>query len=166
MSEMVIPLLAALVVLVGLVKGVPVYDAFVKGAKAGFHSALGILPNLAAMLMAVNLMRASGLLLKLESFFIPFLEVVGIPSEAAPLMLMRPFTGSGALAMLQSIFETAGPDSRAGLVASTLMGASETIFYTLGIYMSAAHMKRCGYVLPAALAAWLAGSITAGLFYR
>lgn len=166
MSDYLLAGAALGIVAYGLLKGVKVYDAFVTGAKDGLRTAVNILPNLAAMLTAIALMSGSGLLGGLQSLMAPALMWMGIPKEAAPLMLLRPFSGSGSLAILGSILETAGPDSRAGLVASTLMGSSETIFYTLGIYMAAAKVRKSRYALPAALAAWLAASWAAGLFYR
>lgn len=166
MSDLLILLLIICALLYGLLKKVAVYDAFAAGAKEGLRTAVAILPNLSAMLIAVNLLRASGLLSEIQKILSPVFASVGIPREATPLMLIRPFSGSGALAVLESILVNEGPDSRAGLVSSALMGSSETIFYTLGIYMSAAKVSDSRYALPAALAAWIAGSCTTGLFYR
>ena len=146
----------------GLYKGVPVYDAFLSGAKEGLRSAVSILPNLAAMLIAVSVMNESGLMALLLSWLAPLFECIGVPKEAAPVMLMRPFSGSGALAMLSDLMAKAGPDSRAGRVASALIGSSETIFYTLGIYMAAGGVNRSRYALPAALIGWFAASCVAG----
>ncbi|MBQ8536372.1 MAG: spore maturation protein [Clostridia bacterium] len=166
MSEMIILAVVLGILLYGLLKGVPVYDAFIAGAREGLRSAVSILPNLAAMLTAIALLNASGLMAGIQTLLAPLWEWMGIPQEAGPLMIMRPFSGSGSLAMLGNLMETTGPDSRAGLVASTLMGSSETIFYTLGIYMAAGRVTKSRYALPAALLAWLAASCTAGLFYR
>ena len=147
-------------------KGVPVYEAFVEGAKEGLKTAVTILPYMIAMLSAIVLMQRSGFLASLTQLLTPVFTFLGIPKSVAPLMLLRPFSGSASLAMLQNILETQGPDSRAGLVASTLMGSTETIFYTCGLYLGAAGVKKSRYAIPASLVAWLVGSVAAGLFYR
>ena len=141
----------------------PVYDAFVDGAREGLRSAGRILPSLIAMLCAIRAFAACGLMDQLCALFAPGLDRVGIPKEALPLMLLRPLSGSGALAMLRQILADCGPDSRAGLVASVMMGSSETVFYTCGLYLSAAGAHSSRHTVPCALLAWLAGSIAAGL---
>lgn len=161
----VVPMMVFAVVAYGLVKKVDVYAAFVKGAKAGLQTAVLILPGMGAMLIAIALMRQSGLLDGLTRALAPAFQLIGIHRDAVPLMLMRPLSGSGSLAMLGSIFNTHGADSQVGLLASTLMGSSETIFYTIGIYLAAANVKKSGYAIPAAMAAWLVGGVVAGLFY-
>ena len=153
------------IVLYGWLRKVNLYDAFVKGAKEGMESAISILPNLMAMLTAIQLMRASGLLGGLERITAPLLHAIGLPEETAPLMLMRPFSGSGAMAILTELLQSAGADSRAGLTASTLMGSSETIIYTMGIYAAAGKVTSFRYALPAALGAWFLSCVVAGMFY-
>ncbi len=166
MDKWLLPCLILLIVGGGLIKGVPVYDAFVAGAKEGLKTAVTILPYMIAMLSVIFLMQKSGLLSSVTKLLSPVFDALGIPQPVAPLMLLRPFSGSASLAMLQNILSDQGTDSRAGLVASTLMGSTETIFYTCGIYLGAAGVKKSRYAIPAALAAWLTGSIVAGLFYR
>ena len=166
MDKWLLPVLILLIVGAGLIKGVPVYDAFIDGAKEGLKTAVTILPYMIAMLSAIVLMQRSGFLSSLTQLLMPVFTFLGIPKSVAPLMLLRPFSGSASLAMLQNILETQGPDSRAGLVASTLMGSTETIFYTCGLYLGAAGVKKSRYAIPAALIAWLVGSVVAGLFYR
>ena len=93
----------------------------------------------------------------------PALAFAGIPRETIPLMLMRPLSGSASLAMLKTVLDACGPDSRAGLVACVMMGSSETVFYTCGVYLAAAGVKKSRYTVPCALLAWLAGSLAAGV---
>lgn len=166
MSNAIVLAFATLCLLLGAIKRVPLYDTFVAGAKKGLQTAAKILPNLAAMLIAISLLKASGLMDAVQNLLSPLLDSMGIPNGAAPLMLMRPFSGSGSLAMLKNIMNSYGPDSRTGLIACTLMGSSETIFYTLGIYMAAGKINRCRYALAAALIAWLTAAWVAGQFYR
>lgn len=140
------------------------YDLFVQGAKEGIRTAIDILPNLAAMLCAIRLMQDSGLMSALCAACAPAAALLGLPAETLPLMMIRPVSGSAALAMLEQLLNQFGADSRIGLIASTIMGSSETIFYTVCVYMSAAGEKKTGYAVPCALlgalaAAWLAGRL-------
>ena len=146
-------------------KRIPMYDVFVSGAKNGMRTAVQVLPNLAAMLCATQLMQASGLLDALCSACAPFLQWMGLPGETAPLILIRPISGSGALAMLKEILERCGADSRSGLIASTVMGSSETIFYTVCVYMSAAGQTKTSYAIPCSLIGAFAGTWLAGMLF-
>ena len=147
---------------VGAARRTPLYDSFAEGAKEGLQTALGILPSLIAMLCAIRAFSASGLMDILGQALYPVLRIFGIPRETLPLMLLRPLSGSASLAALKDILRACGPDSRAGLVASVMMGSSETVFYTCGVYLAAAGVKKTRHVSPCALLAWLAGSAAAG----
>ena len=170
MRDAAIPAVLLLTLLAGLVKRVPVYEAFLAGAKRGLQTALDILPSLAAVLAAVSLLTASGAMDWLLRALAPMLRGLGVPEGSLPVLLMRPFSGSASLAMLEKTLETYGPDSMEGLVASAMMGSSETIFYTLTLYLAAAGVKRSRYAAPAALLAWLAGGLAGawacGLLYQ
>ena len=83
-----------------------------------------------------------------------------------PLLIMRPLSGSASLALLGDILRAYGPDSRTGLVASAMMGSGETVLYTCAVYLSAAGIKKSRYIIPVSLAGWIAGCVTAGLFFR
>ena len=165
LNEWLIPALLLALLIPAAWKRLPVYDLFVKGAAEGLRTAVQVLPNLAAMLCAISLMQASGLLDALCGLCAPALAWLGLPREVAPLMLIRPLSGSGATAMLQTILESCGPDSRAGLIACTTTGAGETIFYTVCVYMSAVSEKRTGCAVPCALAGALAGCWLAGMLF-
>jgi len=147
----------------GWIRRVPLYDVFLKGAKEGLNVAKEILPSMIAMLCAVRAFSACGLLDQLCGALEPVSALMGLPRETMPLMLLRPLSGSGSLAMLREILSQYGPDSRAGMTACVMMGSSETIFYTCGIYLSAAGVKKSRHTIPCALLSWLAGSIAAGL---
>ena len=158
----VMPALIGLVIAYGLIRRVPLYDSFVRGAKQGLRVAVDILPFLVAMLPVIALMETSGAMAFLVRFLGPALTALGIPAETLPLMLLRPLSGSASLAMLERTLTLVGPDSYAGRVASTLMGSSETIFYTAALYLGAANIRRSRHAIPAAVIAWLAGSVAAG----
>ncbi len=165
-GEVLLPVIIGLVIVYGLVRRVPIYDSFVRGAKQGLQVATDILPFLVAMLPAIALMEASGAMAILVRLLGPVLAAMGLPSEVMPMMMLRPLSGSASLAMLERTLAAVGPDSYAGRVASTLMGSSETIFYTAAIYLGAAGVRKSRYALPAALLAWLAGSVAAGWVCR
>ena len=164
-GEMLLPLFMLVILLAAAWKRVPVYDEFVSGAREGMRTAVQVLPNLAAMLCAISLMQASGLMDALCSLCTPLSRLIGVPSETMPLILLRPMSGSASLAMLENILQKYGADSRIGLVASTVMGSSETIFYTVCVYMSAAGEKQTGYAIPCSLLGALAGTWLAGRLF-
>jgi len=164
-SDWILPGMTMFILFAGVWKRLPVYDVFVGGAKEGMGTGVRILPNLAAMLCAITLMQASGLMELLCSLCAPALRWLGLPGETAPLLIIRPLSGSGALAVVEQIMETCGPDSREGLIACTIMGSSETIFYTVCVYMSASERRDTGYAVPCALAGSLAGAWMAGMLF-
>ena len=150
------------IVLRGWMTGCDVYGAFLQGAERGMKSAAALLPALCGMLLMLALMNASGLSELLSRVLSPLTKGMHLPEEVAPMLLLRPLTGSGSLAALESIYETCGVDSRAGRIASVLMGSSETIFYTMTVYLGAAEVKRLPYVLGASLAAYLFSAALCG----
>lgn len=147
------------ILLRGVMTGTDAYAAFLRGAERGMRSAAALLPALCAMILLLRMMNASGLTQALTGSLTPLLQRIGLPREVAPMILLRPLTGSGSLAALEEVFRTCGVDSRAGRIASVLMGSSETIFYTMTVYTGAAGVKR----VPGAFAASLAGYAAAVL---
>ena len=162
MTGLLLPLFLLGCLAAGAARLAPLYDAFVEGAREGLKTAVRVLPSLMAMLCAVRAFSACGLLDALCGAAAPALAWAGIPRETLPLMLMKPLSGSASLAALRDIFRACGPDSRPGRVASVMMASSETVFYTCGLYLSAARVKYSRHTVPCALLAWLAGSIAAG----
>ncbi|MBQ9263449.1 MAG: spore maturation protein [Clostridia bacterium] len=157
-----LPLFVLLCLGVGAFRRVPLYDVFLEGARTGIDTARRIVPALIAMLCAIRTFSACGLMDALCALCAPALNAVGIPPQVLPLMLLKPLSGSASLAVLKTILDTYGPDSRIGLVASVMMGSSETVFYTCGVYLAAAGVKKSRHTVPCALLAWLAGSVAAG----
>ncbi len=161
----IIPALMLLLLLCAAWKRLPGYDLFVKGAREGMRVAVSVLPNLAAMLCAITLMQASGLMDALCRLCAPMFQWFGLPAEVAPLMLLRPMSGSASLAMVEHLLNEYGADSRVGLIACTVMGSSETIFYTVCVYMSGIDDRRTGYAVPCSLLGALAGIWVAGRLF-
>jgi len=158
-SAFAVPLVVAFILVHGYIKGVKVYEVFVEGAAEGIKTSLRILPYLIAILMAIGVFRSSGAMDILLALLKVPARLLGIPAEVTPLVLIRPLSGSGALGVLSEILNTYGPDSFAGRVAATMMGSTETIFYTITVYFGAGGIKDTRHVLPAALVADLAGVI-------
>lgn len=154
---------AGLIVLRGAVRGVDVYGAVLSGGREGAKAAAGLLPALCAMTALLMVMEASGLNAALSRMLSPLLLLMKLPEELAPMLVLRPITGSGSLTALQQIFERCGVDSRAGRIASVLMGSSETIFYTLTVYLGATDLRRLPWVVPVSVAAYLTGAAVCGL---
>lgn len=148
-----IPLLLAAVALYALYKGVDVFPTFLRGAKSGLSTAVGILPTMIGMLTVVYMLRASGAIDLAAAALAPVLTVLGIPSECAALTLLKPISGGGGLALGSEIMQRCGPDSYAGRVAAVMLGASETSVYTLSVYGGHLGLSRMRYAIWAALCA-------------
>lgn len=154
------------VMLYGFLKGVDVFSAFVSGAAEGVKVCVRILPSLVALMTAVGVFSASGALDMLTAFLQPFTDFIGLPRQVTPLALLRPISGSGALAVFSDILSKYGPDSYIGRVASVLQGSTETTFYTIAVYFGATKITKTRHTLPASLLADLTGFVMSGFFVR
>lgn len=148
-----IPVLLVGIPLIGLLRKVKVYEAFIDGAKEGFDVAVRIIPFLVAILVAIGMFRASGAMDLLTQALRPLLGRVGFPAELFPLAVLRSLTGSGSLALMTDMVKTHGPDSLLSRMASTMYGSSETTFYVLAVYFGAVGVKKTRHAVPAALIA-------------
>lgn len=164
--SIVVPLILAFVGVFSLCRGTDVFSALTDGARDGLKVVLTMLPPLVAILTAVSMLRASGAMEALTRLVSPLLGAVGIPPETAPLILVRPLSGSGALAVGSEIISAFGPDSAAGRAAAVMLGSTETTFYTVAVYFGAAGVKRTRHTIPAALCADAAGFLAAAFFAR
>ncbi len=166
LSSLVIPGLLSAVAVWGMGRRVDVYGALSSGAEDGLRVMLRILPSLIGLLTAVGMFRASGALEWLTGICAPAMEAAGIPPELTPLMLIRPVSGGGALAVGSELMATYGPDSYVGRVAAVMLGSTETTFYTVAVYFGAAGIVRTRHAIPAALCADLTGFFMAALTVR
>lgn len=157
MTQLLVPCVLAGTALYGTLRRVDVYGALVQGAGQGLETLTRIAPALICLLTAVSMVRASGLLQALASWLAPVLGRLGLPPELLPLMLVRPISGSAALGVGADLINTYGPDSELGRMAAVMLGSTETTFYTIAVYFSAAGITRTRYALPAALCADAAG---------
>ncbi len=158
-SIAIIPLIITSILVSGYIKRVPVYDCFVEGAKEGLKSSVTIIPPLIAIFVAIGLFKKSGAMELVITLLSPIRSLMGVPTELMPLFIIKPISGSASLAVLKDIIINYGADSFIGRVASTMMGSSETIVYTMAVYFGAIGVKNSRHTLPAALISHLAGTI-------
>lgn len=151
----------------GVKKKLNVYNSFIEGAKNGFHVAVSLIPYCVAILAAVGVFRASGALDMLQKWMKAGVEYIGLNSDfvaAVPVALMKPLNGSGARGMMLECFETYGPDSFVGHLASILQGSTDTTFYILAIYFGSVGIRKYRYSVTCGLLADLAGIVAAVMF--
>ncbi len=152
-SSWAIPILLLVIPLVAYLRGVKVYEAFVKGAEEGFQTAIKIIPFLVGMLVAIGVFRASGAMDLFVRFIDPAMSFLHAPGEILPLAIMRPLSGGGALGLATEIISTYGPDSYLGRLASTMQGSTDTTFYVLTVYFGSVGISKYRYALTLGLIA-------------
>ena len=140
-----IPTILLIVPVIGYFRHVNVYEAFVEGASEGFYTAIRIMPFLVAMMVAVNIFRASGALDVCVEYAKPMLTLLGVPPDVVPLAMMRPLSGTGSLGLVTELLNTHGPDSMIGRMASTILGSTDTTFYILTVYFGAVGISKPRY---------------------
>ena len=163
MLDLLIPLLMIIIAVFALAKKQDVYSALLDGGLDGLKLLLSIAPALVVLLTAVYMLRASGAIDLLTRLLAPVSRVFGIPAETLPLVLLRPFSGSAALAVGADLMAVYGVDSPIGRTAAVMLGSTETTFYTISVYFGAAGVKKTRYAIPAALIADLTGFVAASL---
>lgn len=160
-SAWAIPVMIAFIPLYASFKKVPVYESFVDGAKDGFSTAIGIIPHLVGMMVAISVFRASGALEFFTGWLSPLLARLSVPSEILPLGVLRPLTGTGSLAFTTDLIKTYGPDSMIGRIASTIQGSTDTTLYVLTVYFGAVGIRNGRYALKVGLFSDIVGFIAA-----
>lgn len=165
-SVFVLPLLIVGFPLYGLIKGVPVYEEFVDGAKDGFNVAVTIIPYLVAILFAIGMFRASGAMEFMIEGLRPALSFIGIPPEVLPMMIIRPLTGSGSAAIVLDMIQQFGEDSILVKMTATMFGSTETTFYVIAVYFGAVNVRKTRHAVPAGLIADITALILAVFVVR
>ncbi len=166
LSGYILPALICLSACLALRRRCDVYSLLCEGAAEGLKTLLHLCPLLVILLAGIAMLRASGAMDAIARLCAPVLRAVGIPPELAPLMLVRPFSGSAALAVGADLMRTFGVGSTVGRTAAVMLGSTETTFYTISVYFGAAGIRKTRYAIPAALCADLAGFFCAALFVR
>lgn len=169
MSDYIIPCLLLVISLTALKKQENAYDILLSGAKDGLKLLLSIVPSLILLLTSVTMLRSSGAIALISNFLAPVFQLFGIPAETALLVLVRPISGSAALAVGAELMKEYGTESLVGRTAAVMLGSTETTFYTISVYFGAAGIKKTRYTVLAALFADFVGffmaSLTVRMFY-
>ena len=165
-SNMAMPLIIILIVIYGLLERKKVFDVFLDGAKEGVGIVFSIFPTLVGLFVAIGLLRSSGIIDLLVNILTPILNVVHFPTEILPLAIIRPISGSASIAVATDIIKNFGVDSNIGLIASVIMGSTETTVYTIAVYTSSVGIKKTRFVLWAALIADFVGMVTSVMVCR
>ncbi len=164
--DYLIPCILLVTALVAVRRGEDVYAALLDGGAEGLRIVGTILPSLVMLLSAFHMLRASGAIDWLSRLLAPAANFFGIPPEVVPLMLIRPISGSAALAVGADLIGVYGVDSRVGLCAAIMLGSTETTFYTISVYFGSSGVRNTRYAIPAALCADLTGFLMACLTAR
>lgn len=158
-SDYIVPIIFFCVLLLSVIKKQDAYKGFIDGSKNAIDLVCNVFPYLVTVMIAIELFKQSGIATHLSSFLAPVFSIIGIPSELTELMVIRPVSGAGAMAVLENIFATYGPDSFVGRCASVIYGSSETVFYVSAVYFSGVAGKVKGYAIPVALVCTFIGYI-------
>lgn len=166
LSNLAMPFIILMIVTYSAVEKNKVFDDFLDGAKEGLEIVLSILPTLIGLFVAIGALRNSGILDIIIRFITPILNVINFPSELMPLAMLRPISGSGATAVATDIIKTYGVDNIIGIMASVIMGSTETTLYTIAVYTSSVKIKKTRGILFAALTADVIGMIVSVMVCR
>ena len=160
-SNLIMPLIVLIVFIYALKNKVNVYDTFVEGSKESIDISFKLFSNLLAMVFGINIFIKSGLLNFIFSFLNPILDLLSVPIEILPMVIMRPISGSSSLAVLNNIFLNYGPDSVIGFMSSLIQGSTDTTFYVLTLYFGSIGIKKIRYALWVGLFSDFVGIILA-----
>ncbi len=166
MVDYLVPILLLVASVVALRKKEDVYTHLLNGAADGLKILFSLVPSMVMLMTAVSMLRSSGAVEEIGRILGPVFRFFGIPAETAILVLIRPLSGSAALAVGAELMGTYGPDSLIGRTAAIMLGSTETTFYTISVYFGAAGIQKTRYTIPAALIADLTGFFMASLTAR
>lgn len=159
LSSLIIPFLVLFIIIYAIFKKKDVYNLFIEGAKESFPMITSLFPSMLAMILGVNIIVKSGFISFIFSFLSSVTTIFRIPLDVLPMMLIRPISGSSALALLNNILNKFGPDSFEGILASLIQGSTDTTFYVLTLYFGSVGIKKIRYSLWAGLFADLVGIV-------
>ena len=165
-SAAAIPTIILLIIIYGVIEKKQVYDSFLDGAKEGIQIVFKMFPTLVGIFLAVGALRSSGLIDLIVNIIKPVTNLLNIPSQIMPLAILRPISGSASMATAVDIMQNYGVDTLIGLISSTIMGSTETTFYTIAIYTSCVGIKKTRFILVAALLADIAGMVASVVIWQ
>lgn len=163
-SNIAMPFMIIIIVFYGVIERKKVFDIFLEGAKDGVKVVFNIFPTLVGLFVAIGALRSSGVIDLIVELLVPIFDLFKFPTEILPLALIRPISGSASIAVATDIMKSFGVDSNIGVIASVIMGSTETTVYTIAVYTSAVGIKRTRFVLWAALFADFVGIVTSVIF--
>ena len=156
-----LPAVLLLILTLGLIKKVPIYEVFTDGAQEGFKVSIKIIPYLVAIIVAISMLRASGAIEMISNALSPILSFFNVPADVTPIMIVRSLSGSAALGIFSDIANSLGPDNYATTLAAVMVGSSETTFYVLAVYFGAVGISKLRYALIVGLLADIIGIVAA-----
>lgn len=156
-----LPAILLIILTMGIFKKVPLYETFTEGAKDGFKVAVNIIPYLVAIIVAISMFRASGIIEMLGTLLHPLLAHFNVPADTIPIMLVRSLSGSAALGIFSDIANNLGPDDYATKLSAIMVGSSETTLYVLAVYFGAVGISKLRYALLVGLLADFIGIVAA-----
>lgn len=165
-SNVAMPLMIIVIVIYGVIERKRVFDIFLDGAKEGISVVFNIFPTLVGLFVAIGALRSSGIIDLIVNLLTPIFKVINFPTEILPLALIRPISGSASIAVATDIMKNFGVDSSIGLIASVIMGSTETTIYTIAVYASSVGVKNTRFVLWASLIADFVGMLTSVVVCR
>lgn len=165
LSSSVLPIVLFIIIIFGIYEKKKIFDIFLEGSKEGIEIVFSIFPTLLALFLSIGMLRSSGVINFLINFFMPIINFLNIPKEILPLIFLRPISGSASTAVATDIIKNVGVDSKIGLIASTIMGSTETTLYTIAVYTSSVKIKKIRFVLKVALIADFIGMAISILFW-
>ena len=165
-STAAVPMVFIIIILYGVTEKAKVYDIFIEGAKEGIEIVFKLFPTLIGLFVAIGALRSSGIIDLIINFISPITNILKIPKEIMPLAILRPISGSASMAIATDLLRTFGVDSTIGMIASTIMGSTETTLYVIAVYAGAIGIRKTKFALPAALIADVVGMLTAVVFWH
>lgn len=165
-SSLAIPLTIMFIIIFGIKEKKKTFDIFLSGTKEGADIVIKMFPTLLGIFLAIGVLRSSGLIDFVVQLITPLTDFLEFPSQVMPLALLRPISGSASMAVAVDIMENYGTDTLIGIITSTIMGSTETTFYTIAIYTSCVGIKKTRGILMAALAADIAGMVASTVICR
>lgn len=159
MTVYLLPLIILMILSIGVIRKVKVYEAFVDGAREGLITVYKIAPYLLTMLFAIDIFRKSGAMEILLRMLTPLADLLKVPRGVLPMIIIKPLSGSGALGVMADTMKHYGVDSMEGKIVAVMMGSTETILYTLSVYFGGIHIKKTRHSLLVALIAHFVGCL-------
>ena len=161
-----VPIVVIIIIIYGIYKRVDIFDVFLVGVKDGMKTSINLFPTMFGMIIAINMLVSSGIISDISGLFSSFFSAMGFPVEVLPLAILRPISGSSALAILYDILKVYGPDSFIGMVASVMQGSTDTTVYIISMYFASVGIKKIRYSLVVGLLADFAAIVMSVVMVR